>query len=375
MDGQRGNVAVRYRKQQPELGAELLWETAELANAAADLDAALWPVAQTLARRLGWRVVDARCCRRAGPRPETAALGCSGRQVTVEVKRHGNPAAVLEFEAPVVALDGASSELLQRVVAQLECLAERTERNEQRLREHAERARIGRIASMGEIASSLAHELSQPLSAVMNYAGALRRLVDRSGRDVFEVVTMAERLSQQVARAGEVLQSLKQFVVRHSAERESLDLSSALRRIPLLLREQLEAQDIALEWQLAPDLPWVETNAAYVEQIVLNLLSNAIDALVATQGARSVRIAADRYGCGVRVTVADNGEGVPSELQARIFDAFYSTRPGGIGMGLAVSRSLAEALSGKIWTEPNPGGGARFHLLLPLAAGTGRVAR
>lgn len=347
---------------------ELLCETAELAGAAPTFASALMQVSRKVADGLGWQVVtwrlvdDAPVTARGDNMPDGPSL-----RVRLPVHCGRQLVASVDF-APVP--PGLPDETLRTVFArvgrQLAQVAERDRHTERLLAQQADRARIGRILSMGEVASSLAHELSQPLSAVSNYSGALQRLLERDHTDPATLADVAARLGAQTVRAGNVLQSLKQFVVRQRVYREAVEPAGLLLQLSASMRNEFANERIAAECVVDGDLPLVYTDAAYLEQILLNLLTNAVDALREKPfDDRQLRLSASHRSGKVLISVSDNGDGIALEAQAYVFDAFFTTRRHGIGMGLTVSRSLTEALGGKIWFASERGRGTTFTLAVP----------
>jgi len=244
---------------------------------------------------------------------------------------------------------------------------------EQLQRKHqAELAHVARLSTMGEMASGLAHELNQPLAAISNYiSGCLRRF--ESGQvDQAQLVEALRRVGQQSQRAAQVIQRLREFVKKGEPRRGPVDVNEAVREAVGLIEHDARAARVALRLDLADGLPTVEGDAIQLEQVVLNLVRNALEAAEAggPDSARAgvrIRSAYDRARKRVLVEVADRGIGAsPADLE-QVFNPFFSTKPDGMGMGLNISQSIAEAHQGRLWAEPNPDRGLTFSLALPAS--------
>jgi C4-dicarboxylate-specific signal transduction histidine kinase len=222
------------------------------------------------------------------------------------------------------------------------------------------------------MAAELAHELNQPLGAIVNFAnGTLVRLRAR-GVDP-EIEHAVSRIAGEGLRAGEIIRRIRDFVRQGESRREQSDVNHLVRQAAYLVEPDVRGRGIPLRLSLDPALPHVEVDRIQFEQVVLNLLRNAIEAVIADRQADDeVLVQTSRANGAIAVTVRDTGVGLPPAAGERIFDAFFTTKRGGLGMGLSISRSIVEAHGGQLWAGHNPDRGMTFTFSLPLAQG-GRV--
>jgi two-component system sensor kinase FixL len=253
-----------------------------------------------------------------------------------------------------------------RFVGILRDVTDRKKAEEQAIRQGVEMIKVSRLMTMGEMAAAMAHELNQPLTAIANYASASRRLladIPATG----EVLGALDQIDAQAHRAGEVIRRMRSFVRYDDSGREPVQMKTVIDEIRPLLQLDAKANNIRLEIEVAGDLPDLVADRIQVQQVILNLVRNGIDAMSDIEPAeRAIRLECradtpDR----VLVAVTDHGTGVPEESAARMFQAFYTTKAAGMGMGLAISRSIIEGHGGRLWYENNPGGGATFSFSLP----------
>jgi two-component system sensor kinase FixL len=243
--------------------------------------------------------------------------------------------------------------------------AEEAEAAQQRM------TQVSRLATMGEMAAGIAHELNQPLAAIANYANAAQRLTalqDLSAIDPDGDVRLAlEQIDQQAQRAGEIIRRLRALVQNRETRLEASAINPLVTEVLGFVRNDARLNEVTVSQDLATDLPTLMVDRIQVQQILLNLLRNAIESVVEARATgREVRVGTRREGAdSVVVEVIDNGSGVPAELVARIFDPFCTTKESGTGLGLAISRTIAEAHHGRLSYAPAEGGGARFILQLP----------
>jgi len=231
-------------------------------------------------------------------------------------------------------------------------------------------AHVSRVATMGQMAAGIAHELNQPLAAIANYANAGRILLDKADdesisnlRDVFG------ELSALALRAGRIIRRLRAFVKKAAPERTTASMRAILDDVLGLVGAELRARGIAPEVRVDPDLPEVRADVIQIEQVLINLVRNASDALVTKgDGDRAVTISVRRSGVFAEIEVCDSGVGLDDDDHDRIFDAFYTTKNDGMGMGLAISRSIVEDHGGRLWAVPNETGGLSMHFTVPLAS-------
>lgn len=241
-------------------------------------------------------------------------------------------------------------------------------RIEQRIREReAELAHVSRLSTMGEMAATMAHEINQPLAAIVNYAaGCLHRL--KSGRsDVDELLQAVEQIALQAHRAGDIVHRLRRFVRKRGPRRVMMDINEAVREAVGFVTQEARRLGVRLRMELADGPPPVSADIVQTEQVVLNLLRNAVEALKGLPAQRRVVVVSTVVRPGrVEVSVHDRGPGLPMELAGAAFQPFFTTKPDGMGMGLAISQSIVTAHGGQLWAESEAQRGTTFHFSLPV---------
>ena len=235
-------------------------------------------------------------------------------------------------------------------------------------RYHEEVGHLSRVAAVGELAASIAHELNQPLSGIISNAGAGQRFIDRGNVDLQEIRDLLGDIVADGRRAGDVIRGIQSMVKKGVAGRERVNLNDLVMEVVRMVKADAMLRSCALETLLGPDLPAVEADAIQLQQVLLNLVINAFDAMRDTPVLRrKVVIATERNGDGaIRTSVRDYGVGISEDARDRLFDHFFTTKAQGLGMGLAIVRSIVESHAGTIAAENADGGGARFHFTLPI---------
>ena len=227
----------------------------------------------------------------------------------------------------------------------------------------------GRISTMGELAGALAHEINQPLSAIMSNAQAASRYLNAPSPDMDEVREILQDIVKEDARAGEVIHRLRSFLKKAKTEFELLDLNSVFQEVIGLLNGDAVLRGIAVAIELSPGLPPVSGDRIQLQQVALNLMVNAFEAVnERANGERQVLIRTGRKDDQILAAVTDNGRGVAAGDTERIFKPFFTSKPQGLGMGLSICRSIVNSHRGRLWVENNPSGGASFCFSLPIAA-------
>lgn len=247
-----------------------------------------------------------------------------------------------------------------------------TERQEAERRLHelqAELLQVSRLSIMGEMASGLAHELNQPLTAIMNYVQACRRLLERDDDASPERVReLMDKAVSQASRGGQIINRLRRFMAAGETERAREDVNRVVEEASALALVGARDKAIAVQARLAPGLPDVLIDKVQIHQVIINLIRNAIDALAKADGERTIVLQTRRADPGeVEVTVADTGPGLAPEVKSRLFQPFVTTKPEGMGIGLSICRTIVDGHGGRIWASDHPGGGAAFHFTLPVA--------
>jgi signal transduction histidine kinase len=234
-----------------------------------------------------------------------------------------------------------------------------------------ELARVSRAVTVGELTSCLAHELNQPLTAILTNAQAALRLLIRERPDLLEVEGALRDIAKDGKRSGEIMQRLRSLLQKSEPNQAPVQLNEVAREVMALVQAEFNLAGVTLQHELARDLPWVQGDRIQLEQVVLNLLANALDAVRSrSEGPRLVSLSTWSEERGeVSLVVRDTGPGLSPENSDQLFEPFFTTKPGGMGMGLSVSKSILEVHGGRLWAEPNPDGGAAFHLSLPAGRG------
>lgn len=227
---------------------------------------------------------------------------------------------------------------------------------------------LTRVAVLGELSGALAHELNQPLTAILSNAQAAQRLLARASSDPAELQEILADIVQDDHRAGAVLSKLRTLIRKEEIRYAELDINQIVDEVLNLVHSDLIERRIQIETDLHDGLPTVCGDRVQIQQVLINLVRNACDAMAMEPGqVHRLLLATNRHGNdGLAVTVADNGGGVPKDLRDRLFEPFVTTKSQGLGLGLTISRSILSAHGGKIWCENNPVGGAVFGFSLPL---------
>ncbi len=241
---------------------------------------------------------------------------------------------------------------------------------EQARRHQAELAHILRLETVNCLAAELAHEINQPLGAIANFANGLAARLRQEHPDRAAMLEAAERISTQAMRAGAVLQGLRSFVRKDVPCRQVCDVGALVESAGEFLTAEARHRGVLVRFDLAPGLPAVTADPIQIEQVIVNLLRNGLEAIVdqgSAQGTLAVRTCRGARG-EVEVRVADSGGGVSAAAREQIFEPFFTTKASGLGMGLSISRSIVEAHGGRLWCEPGADAGATFCVSLPPAA-------
>ncbi|TMP91339.1 MAG: PAS domain S-box protein, partial [Verrucomicrobia bacterium] len=235
------------------------------------------------------------------------------------------------------------------------------------LRHREELGHLSRVAVMGELAASIAHELNQPLSGITSNASAGQRFIDRGDVDLRELHELLGDIMADGRRAGDVIRGIQSMVKKGVTARQRVDLNHVIINVAHMVNPNALLQSCKVETLLEPNLPPIEADPIQLQQVLLNLLINAFDAMHDTPVPdRKVLIATERNGDGtIRTSVRDYGAGIPEEARERLFEQFFTTKAKGLGMGLAIVHSIVESHGGTIVAENADGGGARFHFTLP----------
>jgi two-component system sensor kinase FixL len=217
------------------------------------------------------------------------------------------------------------------------------------------------------MAAGIAHEVNQPLTAIATYAQACQRLLASGEYSQEDIAAALEHIGTQALRAGEVIRRLRTFVKNREVKRELLDANRLLDDVLTLAQTDARHHGVRIRLQPSPASPTVQADAVQIQQVILNLVRNSIDAMLGVPESQReivLRTSVDSDS-DVEYMVADRGTGVEAAAMAELFNPFFTTKPGGTGLGLSISRSILRAHGGKLWCDANPGGGARFFFTLP----------
>jgi C4-dicarboxylate-specific signal transduction histidine kinase len=241
----------------------------------------------------------------------------------------------------------------------------------------SELAHVTRVSSLGALTASIAHEINQPLSGIVTNASTCLRMLAADPPNVDGARETARRTIRDANRASDVITRLRALCSKKETTIESLDLNEAIREVIALSLSELQRNRVILRTELADDLPLVTGDRVQLQQVVLNLLRNASDAMSAVDDRpRRMVITTEREeGDRVRLTVQDAGVGLDPQAMDRLFEAFYTTKNEGMGMGLSVSRSIIERHHGRLWAAPNDGPGATFSFSIPSGPASATGAR
>lgn len=294
------------------------------------------------------------------------------------VKRFGrgdhSARAKLKHDDEIGTLGAAFNQMadnLQESEAKLEAEAAQRLRAEEQAHQRLQKlAHLNRLNAMGEMAAGLAHELNQPLGAATTYSQASIRLLEGGDADPAELTGIMRKAAEQTQRAGEIVRSLREFVINHTPSMAPCSASDLIVQVAKLLNNEARAAETEIAFDFADGLPEVLVDRVQVQQVLLNLIRNGIEATAENKpGKRRVVVStATSPGGAVLIGVADNGESDPSDDLERLFDPFVSSKSEGMGLGLAISRSIVEShRDSRLWATANEGGGLTFYFTLPGA--------
>jgi two-component system sensor kinase FixL len=263
--------------------------------------------------------------------------------------------------------DGNGKPILDRSVSH--DITERKEAEQETQNLRREIAHAGRVSMMGQLASSLAHEINQPLGAILRNAEAAELFMQDESPDLGEVRAILADIRKDDQRAGSVIDRMRGLLKRQNLDKRPVDVGDLVGEVAALVRSDAAARHIRLDLAVPNHLPPVLGDPVHLQQVLLNLIVNGMDALNgANRGDRCVSVTAALDGPKtIEIAVSDSGRGIPAEQLTHIFDPFFTTKPDGMGMGLPISRTIIEAHNGRLWAENRNEGGAAFRFTLPIA--------
>ena len=235
---------------------------------------------------------------------------------------------------------------------------------------HGRLLNVSRMATIGEMAAGVAHELNQPLTAIANYAQACDRLLARPVRDPSDLREALRQITAQTARAADIIRRLRTLARSHQSERAPASINSLVTELRELIQTDAIVHGVELSLDLAADLPEVVVDSGQIQQVILNFVRNSLDAFALRPAGRPrmvirTSLTPQRE---VELAVIDNGPGLPPDIAPRLFDPFFSTKENGTGLGLAINNTIARAHGGSVGYRPNQPTGACFYILVPIEA-------
>jgi PAS domain S-box-containing protein len=245
-------------------------------------------------------------------------------------------------------------------------ITERKNAEEELRQRDAEMAHVTRVGTMGEMATVLAHEVNQPLGAIANYAGTCVHLLESDQVNIDLLRNALTQIDQQARCAGEIINGLKRFVARTAPNCSQVDLSELIHDVCGLMRSQIQTHRVSLRLNLDESVPKVEADAIQIQQVLVNLIQNALEAMADNEPARSwITVTSKMTADGAQVAVCDLGQGMSPQVQEKLFEPYFSTKPKGLGMGLRISQRIIQKHGGSLSASLNPDGGTIFQFTLP----------
>jgi C4-dicarboxylate-specific signal transduction histidine kinase len=246
-------------------------------------------------------------------------------------------------------------------------ITERKQAEEEARRQREALARIDRTSSMGQLTGSIAHELNQPLTGILSNAQAAELMIRRGRASHEDLAEIVAEIVADTKRASDVIRNLRDLYREQQGELLPVDINAVIDETIQLLHSELVMQDLALAEEHTPSVPLVKGSKVQIQQVLVNLIMNSIQAMSgAAQDDRRLRVRTESNANEVKVWVEDRGPGIDEDKIDRIFEPLATWKPGGTGMGLAISNSIIEAHGGKMWAENRPEGGARVGFVLPV---------
>lgn len=277
-------------------------------------------------------------------------------------RRNGEQFWALIHEAPLIDVAGRQTGWMSSVVD----ITERKNAEEvARVREQRLQA-TARLVAMGEMASSLAHEINQPLAAIASYNTGCANLIASGEGNTEEIAQVLNKSAEQARRAGAIIRRIYEFVRRSEPRHEDCNLGTIVEETVALVEPDARRRRVQITNSVPTDLPMLKADRVLIGQVVFNLLRNAVEATEGLADAGPVTLSCRSEEKSLHLRIADQGKGIPEDIASRLFEPFFTTKPEGMGMGLAICRGIIESHHGRLWHEAREAGGTCFHILLPL---------
>ncbi|HET6655585.1 MAG TPA: ATP-binding protein [Gammaproteobacteria bacterium] len=288
--------------------------------------------------------------------------------LTMPVRVGSRTVAAVEFFCPPGGRRQPVLPLIDQIGSELGYIVERQQLEFRTLRQQRGLAQVTRLAVIGEMAGSIAHQLNQPLTAILNYVAAGKRLLQAGNDDTERLLKVYERIEEQGRRAADYISHMRNYSRRQTPQPKLLNIHQPLESAIALVMPAARTASAIIETEFDRELPTVYIDPTQMEQVFIGLLMNAIEAMEETEGSdRVVSVFTRRLDeHRIQITIADRGHGIPEDVMGYVFEPFFSTREGSIGMGLAISRSIIEGFGGRIQVERVSPRGVRFHVVLPV---------
>ena len=285
------------------------------------------------------------------------------------VTRHGPRRRISWYNSALLDEEGK----VEYIVSNGIDITERRQAEEQARQHQAELAHMDRISLMGEMATGLAHELNQPLTSIYAYSQACLRMLKAGQEQSEKFANAIEQTAQLAEQAGKIIRRLRQFVSKQVIRKSKLSLKPLIEEALSFIKAEADENGVTTRLELDEELPPLYVDPVQIEQVMLNLMRNSIEAMTGADLEEKIItvVAATIDGSSVQVTVEDTGQGLNEDQIKHIFDAFFTTKKNGMGMGLAISRSIIETHGGRLWVESGHDKGAKLHFNLPFAEGAG----
>jgi two-component system sensor kinase FixL len=283
---------------------------------------------------------------------ETARMTKDGRQIDVSL----TISPIRDERGTIIAASTIARDITARKRAEFEALQQRSEL-----------ARLSRVTMLGQLSGSLAHELNQPLGAILRNTEAAELLLQEPSPDLEETRAILSDIGKDSQRAGAVIEGMRSMLERRQVEQNVIDLDGLVKEVIRLVQPDAGSRQARVVLEDSSSKLFVHGDRVQLQQVLLNLLLNALDAVAdCAAGRRQITVRVQNARTRVEVSVSDTGHGIPTDKLARIFEPFFTTKPNGIGIGLPISRTIVEVHGGSIRAENSPGGGARFYFTLPV---------